>query len=94
MLPLARAGLKVVGLEAAAGSSPQTIFLTRFETTCGTGAYAVQKSEPGKTHRAQWPEGPALPRPAYHPMMNGVGGTSLHYSGPELAPEGLGFQGA
>jgi gluconate 2-dehydrogenase alpha chain len=25
--------------------------------------------------------GPVLPRPAYHPMMNGVGGTSLHYWG-------------
>src|SRR5499433_75876 len=79
VLPLARAGLEVIGLEAGDWLAPRDFAPDELRNNFRGWPQSVQKAN-GEvpTHR---PNGsaPYSPRAAIHPMMNAVGGTSLHY---------------
>jgi len=81
VLPLARAGLKIVGLEAGGWFRPEDHLADEIRNNVRHWPHAVQKANQEIPTARNGRDGPALPRPAYHPMMNGVGGTSLHYWG-------------
>jgi gluconate 2-dehydrogenase alpha chain len=78
-LPLARAGLSVIGLEAGSWLTPRDFAPDELRNNFRGWPQAVQKTNNEiPTHRpnASAPYSPRLP---IHPMMNAVGGTSLHY---------------
>jgi len=78
-LPLARAGLEVVGLEAGAWLTPRDFAPDELRNNFRGWPQSAQKANNEiPTHRpnASAPYSPRLP---IHPMMNAVGGTSLHY---------------
>ena len=78
-LPLARAGLDVVGLEAGSWLTPRDFAPDELRNNFRGWPQAAQKANNEiPTHRpnASAPYSPRLP---IHPMMNAVGGTSLHY---------------
>src|SRR6202171_5443457 len=78
-LPLARAGLEVVGLEAGPWLTPRDFAPDELRNNFRGWPQAAQKANSEiPTHRpnASAPYSPRLP---IHPMMNAVGGTSLHY---------------
>jgi gluconate 2-dehydrogenase alpha chain len=78
-LPLAQAGLRVVGLEAGSWLSPEDFAPDELRNNVRGWPHAVQKANREiPTHRAN-AAAPYSPRPAIHPMMNAVGGTTLHY---------------
>ncbi len=79
VLPLARAGLKVVGLEAGGWFQPEDHRPDEIRNNVRNWPHAVQKANHEVPTARDSLSGRVLPRPAYHPMMNGVGGTSLHY---------------
>ena len=81
VLPLAQAGLKVVGLEAGGWFQAKDHLPDEIRNNVRHWPHAVQKANREIPTARVGRDGPALPRPAYHPMMNGVGGTSLHYWG-------------
>jgi gluconate 2-dehydrogenase alpha chain len=91
-LPLARAGLDVVGLEAGSWLTARDFAPDELRNNFRGWPQAAQKAN-GEipTHRpnASAPYSPRLP---IHPMMNAVGGTSLHYWA-QLAPQSVGLQG-
>jgi gluconate 2-dehydrogenase alpha chain len=79
VLPLVRAGLEVVGLEAGPWLTPRDFAPDELRNNFRGWPQSAQKAN-GEipTHRpnASAPYSPRLP---IHPMMNAVGGTSLHY---------------
>jgi gluconate 2-dehydrogenase alpha chain len=78
-LPLARAGLDVVGLEAGRWHSPADFAPDELRNNFRGWPQAVQKANREiPTHRPN-ASAPRSPRQTIHPMMNAVGGTSLHY---------------
>jgi gluconate 2-dehydrogenase alpha chain len=78
-LPLARAGLDVVGLEAGTWLTPEDFAPDELRNNVRGWPQAVQKANREiPTHRPN-ASAPYSPRFAIHPMMNAVGGTSLHY---------------
>ena len=80
-LPLARAGLQVIGLEAGTWLTPRDFAPDELRNNVRGWPQAVQKANREvPTHRRN-ETGPYSPRPSVHPMMNAVGGTSLHYWG-------------
>ena len=80
-LPLARAGLDVVGLEAGTWMTPDDFSPDELRNNVRGWPHAVQKANREiPTHRRS-ASAPASPRAAIHPMMNAVGGTTLHYWG-------------
>jgi gluconate 2-dehydrogenase alpha chain len=81
VLPLALSGLKVVGLEAGGWFQPSDHLPDEIRNNIRHWPHAVQKANQEIPTAREGLSGPPLPRPAYHPMMNGVGGTSLHYWG-------------
>ena len=81
VLPLARAGLKIVGLEAGGWFQPKDHLPDEIRNNVRHWPHSVQKVNQEIPTARVGRDGPSLPRPAYHPMMNGVGGTSLHYWG-------------
>jgi gluconate 2-dehydrogenase alpha chain len=78
-LPLARAGLDVIGLEAGDWLRTSHFAPDELQNNFRGWPQSVQKANREiPTHRER--EGaPYSPRLAIHPMMNAVGGTSLHY---------------
>jgi gluconate 2-dehydrogenase alpha chain len=78
-LPLARAGLDVIGIEAGSWLSPRDFAPDELRNNFRGWPQSAQKAN-GEipTHRpnASAPYSPRLP---IHPMMNAVGGTTLHY---------------
>jgi gluconate 2-dehydrogenase alpha chain len=80
-LPLTRAGLNVIGLEAGGWMTPKDFAPDELRNFYRGWPQTVQKANREvPTHRLS--EGaPASPRPIIHPMMNAVGGTSVHYWG-------------
>jgi gluconate 2-dehydrogenase alpha chain len=78
-LPLARAGLEVIGLEAGSWLTPRDFAPDELRNNFRGWPQAAQKAN-GEipTHRPN-PSAPYSPRLPVHPMMNAVGGTSLHY---------------
>ncbi|MBI3048051.1 MAG: GMC family oxidoreductase [Acidobacteria bacterium] len=80
-LPLARAGLDVVGLEAGTWLAPEDFAPDELRNNVRGWPQAVQKANREiPTHRRN-ASAPSSPRAAIHPMMNAVGGTTLHYWG-------------
>src|SRR3977135_3166093 len=78
-LPLARSGLEVIGLEAGSWLTPRDFAPDELRNNFRGGPQSAQKpNTETPTHRpsASAPYSPRLP---IHPMMNAVGGTSLHY---------------
>ena len=78
-LPLAQAGIDVVGLEAGSWLAPADLSPDELRNNFRAWPQAVQKANREiPTHRptASSPYSPRLP---LHPMMNAVGGTTLHY---------------
>src|SRR3989475_7897749 len=78
-LPLARAGLEVIGLEAGTWLSPRDFAPDELRNNFRGWPQSAQKAN-GEipTHRPN-ASAPNFPRLPIHPMMNAVGGTSLHY---------------
>jgi gluconate 2-dehydrogenase alpha chain len=78
-LPLTQAGLEVIGIEAGAWLTPRDFAPDELRNNFRGWPQSAQKAN-GEvpTHRpnAAAPYSPRLP---IHPMMNAVGGTSLHY---------------
>jgi gluconate 2-dehydrogenase alpha chain len=78
-LPLARAGLDVIGLEAGTWLAPEDFAPDELRNNVRGWPHSVQKANREvPTHRPS-ASAPYSPRLAIHPMMNAVGGTSLHY---------------
>jgi len=78
-LPLAQAGLDVVGLEAGSWLAPADLSPDELRNNFRAWPQSVQKANREiPTHRAS-ASAPYSPRLALHPMMNAVGGTTLHY---------------
>src|SRR5262247_4057411 len=78
-LPLTQAGLEVIGLEAGTWLTPRDFAPDELRNNVRGWPQSAQKANNEiPTHRpnASAPYSPRLP---IHPMMNGVGGTSLHY---------------
>jgi gluconate 2-dehydrogenase alpha chain len=79
VLPLAQAGLEVVGLEAGTWLRQDDFAPDELRNNFRGWPQAVQKANREiPTHRATRND-PTSPRLAIHPMMNAVGGTTLHY---------------
>src|SRR5688572_26925997 len=78
-LPLAQAGIKVIGLEAGTWLTTKDFVPDELRNNYRAWPHSVQKANREvPTHRPN-PSAPYSPRGAFHPMMNAVGGTSLHY---------------
>lgn len=78
-LPLARAGLQVIGLEAGTWLTPRDFAPDELRNNVRGWPQAAQKANREvPTHRRN-ESAPYSSRPSIHPMMNAVGGTSLHY---------------
>ena len=78
-LPLARAGLNVIGLEAGTWLTPSDFAPDELRNNVRAWPQAVQKANQEiPTHRPNR-SAPYSPRQTIHPMMNAVGGTTLHY---------------
>jgi gluconate 2-dehydrogenase alpha chain len=79
VLPLTRAGLEVIGLEAGMWLAPSDFAPDELRNNMRGWPQAVQKANQEiPTHRPN-ATAPYSPRLAIHPMMNAVGGTTLHY---------------
>jgi gluconate 2-dehydrogenase alpha chain len=77
--PLAAAGLKVVGLEAGTRLTPRDFAPDELRNNIRGWPHAAQKANREiPVHRPN-AASPDNPRGAIHVMMNGVGGTTLHY---------------
>jgi gluconate 2-dehydrogenase alpha chain len=78
VLPLAQAGLSVVGLEAGTWLTARDFAPDEIRNNVRDWPMAVQKcNREVPTHRLNAQA--STTRPAGHVMMNGVGGTTLHY---------------
>ena len=79
VLPLAQAGIEVIGLEAGTWLRTDDFAPDELRNNLRGWPQAVQKANREiPTHRVN-SSAPTLPRLAIHPMMNAVGGTTLHY---------------
>jgi gluconate 2-dehydrogenase alpha chain len=80
-LPLAQAGLEVIGLEAGTRLTKRDFAPDELRNNFRGWPQAAQKANHEvPTHRPN-ASAPYSPRPTIHPMMNAVGGTTLHYWG-------------
>ena len=78
-LPLAQAGLGVVGIEAGTWLAPKDFAPDELRNNVRGWPQSVQKANREiPTHRPN-ASAPYSSRPTIHPMMNAVGGTSMHY---------------
>src|ERR1700692_1746876 len=78
-LPLTRSGFNVVALEAGSWLTPRDFAPDELRNNFRSWPQAVQKANNEiPTHRPS-ASAPYSPRFPFHPMMNAVGGTSLHY---------------
>src|SRR5947207_3850014 len=78
-LPLTQAGLEVVGLEAGTWLTKRDFAPDELRNNFRGWPQSVQKTNHEiPTHRST-AASPMSPRLAIHPMMNAVGGTTLHY---------------
>ena len=79
VLPLAEAGLKIAGIEAGTWLGPHSFRPDEIYNNVRGWPDSVQKANREVPTVRNSPNGPILPRPAVHAMMNAVGGTTLHY---------------
>src|SRR5271169_6058997 len=78
VLPLARAGLKVAGIEAGTWMGPKDYKADEIYNNVRRRVTSVSKAQREiPTVRADASE--VARQPAQHPMMNAIGGTSIHY---------------
>ena len=78
-LPLARAGMDVIGIEAGSWLTARDFPPDELRNNVRGWPQSVQKANNEvPTHRPN-ASSPYSPRPSIHPMMNAVGGTTLHY---------------
>src|SRR4051812_19698058 len=78
-LPLAQAGVEGICLEAGTWLAAKDFAPDEIRNNFRGWPQGVQKAQREvPTHRPT-ATSPSSPRPAIHPMMNAVGGTSLHY---------------
>jgi gluconate 2-dehydrogenase alpha chain len=79
VLPLTQAGLDVVGLEAGTWLQTKDFAPDEIRNNFRAWPHAVQKTHHEiPTHRPH-ANAPSSPRLTIPPMLNAVGGTSLHY---------------
>jgi gluconate 2-dehydrogenase alpha chain len=78
VLPLARAGLKVAGLEAGTWMDPRTFLPDELHNNVRGLLTSVPKANREVPTVRDGPSAPTR-RAQIHPMMNAVGGTSIHY---------------
>lgn len=78
VLPLARAGLKIAGLEAGTWMDPRTFRPDEIYNNVRNLLTSSQKAQRECPTVRNSPSGPSR-RPAFHPMMNAVGGSTIHY---------------
>ena len=80
VLPLAKAGLRVVGIEAGTWMDPRKQYHADeiFNNVRG-GVTSVQKANREIPTVRETAQSPTRNRGAIHPMMNAIGGTSIHY---------------
>jgi len=78
VLPLARAGLKVAGLEAGTWMDPRTFRPDELHNNVRGLLTSVPKANREVPTVRDGPSSPSR-RAQIHPMMNAVGGTSIHY---------------
>lgn len=77
--PLCEAGLEVVGLEAGTWLSPRDFAPDELRNNYRGWPQAAQKANREIPVHRRSASSPDSPRETIHPMMNGVGGTTLHY---------------
>jgi gluconate 2-dehydrogenase alpha chain len=80
-LPLTRAGLEVIGLEAGTWLSPSDFAPDELRNNYRGWPQLVQKANHEVPTHRRHDGAPYSPRPSVHPMMNAVGGTTVHYWG-------------
>src|SRR6202167_135182 len=78
VLPLARAGLKVAGIEAGGWMDPHSFKPDEIYNNVRRLVTSVPKAQQEIPTIRSSPEVPARQAPV-HPMMNAIGGTSIHY---------------
>ena len=79
VLPLARAGLKVAGIEAGTFMDPHSFKPDEIHNNVRGLLTSVPKANREIPTFRDSPSSPTRPRISVHPMMNAVGGTSIHY---------------
>ena len=80
VLPLARAGLDVIGLEAGDWLTPRDFAPDEVRNNFRSWPQSVQKANNEvPTHRRTRDLTVLVRELAFHPMMNAVGGTTLHF---------------
>src|SRR5713226_1917985 len=79
VLPLARAGLKVAGIEAGTWMDRRGFRPDEIHNNVRGLLTSVQKANREIPTLRDSPSSPTRPRGSVHPMMNAVGGTSIHY---------------
>ena len=78
-LPLAQAGLEVIGLEAGTWLTKRDFAPDELRNNYRGWPQAVQKANQEIPTSRATASSPTGPRGNLHPMQNAVGGTSLHY---------------
>jgi gluconate 2-dehydrogenase alpha chain len=78
-LPLAQAGLEVIGLEAGSWLTRRDFAPDELRNNFRGWPQAVQKANQEIPTSRATASSPAGPRGVLHPMQNAVGGTTLHY---------------
>ena len=81
VLPLAQAGVDVVALEAGRWMSPRDFAPDELRNNFRGWPHSVQKANREVPVHRPNASAPESPRQSLHPMMNAVGGTTLHYFG-------------
>ena len=79
VLPMARAGLKIAGIEAGTWMDPHSYRADEIYNNVRGMVTSVQKANREIPTFRDGPSSPTRPRGAIHPMMNAIGGTSIHY---------------
>jgi len=79
VLPLARAGLKVAGIEAGTWMDPHSFKPDEIYNNVRGLLTSVPKANREIPTYRESPGAPTRPRASVHPMMNAIGGTSIHY---------------
>ena len=81
VLPLAQAGVEVVALEAGRWMSPRDFAPDELRNNFRGWPHSAQKANREVPVHRPDAASPDSPRQRLHPMMNAVGGTTLHYFG-------------
>src|SRR3989442_10639573 len=78
-LPLAQAGIDVIGLEAGTWLTRKDFAPDELRNNVRGWPQGIQKANQEIPTSRATASSPTVPRGSIHPMQNAVGGTSLHY---------------